>query len=484
MEIFIGLFVGLALGVLGTALLMRSRAQSDQAVLQERLSAREAHGKEQQQAIESHATELATARERITALTANEGVLKTRLADEQKQAAEKLAAIDDAQKKLSDAFKALAAESLKDNNESFLKLAQQKLESQQRQATGELDKRQTAIDNLLKPMEKSLKAVDEKLGAVEKSRVESYAELKTQVESLGKTHQQLRDETANLVQALRKPNVRGRWGEIQLKRVVELAGMVDHCDFFEQVSVDTEDGRLRPDLQVCLPGGKTIIIDAKTPLEAFIDALESNDETKRQERYLAHARHVREHVTALSRKSYHEQFEHAPEFVVLFLPGETFFNAALEHDPTLIEVGAENNVIIATPTTLIALLRAVAYGWRQERLAENARSISDLGKELYKRINTLNEHIEKIGKGLSSATKAYNSSVRSIESRVMVTARKFEDLDVAGDGELARLEPVEETQHQLPPPVKAAEVSEANETASTEEDADDAEFKLIGGQDR
>ena len=351
-----------------------------------------------------------------------------------------------------------------------------------------MEKRQTAIDNLLKPMEKSLKAVDEKLGAVEKSRVESYTELKTQVESLGKTHQQLREETANLVQALRKPNVRGRWGEIQLKRVVELAGMVDHCDFFEQVSVDTDEGRLRPDLQVCLPGGKTIIIDAKTPLEAFIDALETDDEVRQQERYLAHARHVREHVVALSRKSYHEQFDHAPEFVVLFLPGETFFNAALEHDPSLIEVGAENNVIIATPTTLIALLRAVAYGWRQERLADSAQAISELGKELYKRMNTLAEHIEKIGKGLSSATKAYNSSVGSLENRVMVTARKFEDLAVAGDASLTQLEPVEETPRQLTAPVpEYAEEADATDTgrADTGErdrDTDEGDFKLIGGE--
>ena len=297
-----------------------------------------------------------------------------------------------------------------------------------------------------------------------------------QVESLGKTHQQLREETANLVQALRKPNVRGRWGEIQLKRVVELAGMVDHCDFFEQVSVDSDEGRLRPDLQVCLPGGKTIIIDAKTPLEAFIDALETDDEVYRGDRYLAHARHVREHVASLSRKSYHEQFDHAPEFVVLFLPGETFFNAALEYDPSLIEVGAENNVIIATPTTLIALLRAVAYGWRQERLADSAQAISELGKELYKRMNTLSEHIARIGKGLSSATKAYNSSVSSLESRVMVTARKFEELDVAGGEELTRPDPVEESPRQLAPPVeKEAEKSDAS-------DADGGDFKLIGGE--
>ncbi|MDG2407682.1 MAG: DNA recombination protein RmuC [Pirellulales bacterium] len=481
MEILLALIIGLAVGVIATVLVTRSRSGSDQAVLRERLSARDSQSSQQQQKIEDQESSLATARETITALTANEGVLKTRLADEQKQAAEKLAAIDDAQNKFSDAFKALAAESLKDNNESFLKLAQQKLESQQRQATGELEKRQTAIDNLLKPMEKSLKAVDDKLGEVEKSRVESYTELKTQVESLGKTHQQLRQETANLVQALRKPNVRGRWGEIQLKRVVELAGMVDHCDFFEQVSVNTEDGRLRPDLQVCLPGGKTIIIDAKTPLEAFIDAVESNDELKRHERYLAHARHVREHVTALSRKSYHEQFEHAPEFVVLFLPGETFFNAALEHDPSLIEVGAENNVIIATPTTLIALLRAVAYGWRQERLADSAQAISELGKELYKRMNTLAEHIAKIGKGLSSATKAYNSSVSSLESRVLVTARKFEELGVTGSDEMTRPEPVEELPRQLAPPVPE---SATEETPEHKDDSDDGEFKLIGGQER
>ena len=479
MALLTGLFVGLVIGVVATMLVMRSKSQSDQAVLRERLSTREVQSSEHQKTIDGQQAELSAARETITELKSNEGVLKTRLADEQKQAAEKLAAIDDAQKKLSDAFKALAAESLKDNNESFLKLAQQKLESQQRQATGDLEKRQTAIDNLLKPMEKALKAVDEKLGVVEKSRVESYTELKTQVESLGKTHQQLRDETANLVQALRKPNVRGRWGEIQLKRVVELAGMVDHCDFYEQPSVDTEEGRLRPDLKVCLPGGKTIIIDAKTPLEAYLDAIETEDEDHRQVRLAAHARHVREHVKLLSQKSYFEQFDHAVEFVVLFLPGETFFNAALEQDPSLIEVGAKQDVIIATPTTLIALLRAVAYGWRQERLADNAQKISDLGKDLYKRMSTLAEHVAKIGKGLSSATKAYNSSVRSLESRVLVTARKFEELQVAGEAELPQLESVEEMPRQLAPPA----AQPVREGTQIQDDADDGEFKLVGGQE-
>ena len=479
MEAILALVIGLIVGVLATVLVMRSRAQSDQAVLRERLSARDAHQQEQQQRIDSQTAELAASRETITELKSRESALTTRLADEQKQAEEKLAAIDDAQNKLSDAFKALAAGALKDNNESFLKLAQQKLESQQRQATGELDKRQTAIDNFLKPMEKSLKAVDEKLGAFDKDRAESHTELKTQIESLGKTHQQLREETANLVTALRKPNVRGRWGEIQLKRVVELAGMVDHCDFFEQPSVDTDEGRLRPDLKVCLPGGKTIIIDAKTPLEAYLDAIETQDEAHRQVRLAAHARHVREHIKLLSQKSYFEQFDHAVEFVVLFLPGETFFNAALEQDPSLIEVGAKQDVIIATPTTLIALLRAVAYGWRQERLADSARNISDLGKELYKRMSTLSEHIAKIGKGLSSATKAYNSSVSSLESRVLVTVRKFEEMEVAAEGDLPQLEPVEETPRQLAPPVETA----AETIEQIKDSSDDGDFKLVGGEE-
>lgn len=458
------LFIGLAVGGFGVWLLFKSKVthafdrgkahiESELAVLTERSEGLGRIVADKDTALSQQKEELRKQQEQFTALKAREAQLITTIREERQQAAEKLALVDDAQKKLTDAFKALASDALNTNNESFLKLAKEKLEAFQKEAKGDLDKRQTAIDNLVKPMEKSLKEVDEKLKDIEKTRLESYTSLREQVQSLTKTHKELRSETASLVKALRRPDVRGRWGEIQLKRVVELAGMLDHCDFYEQPSTDGDDGRLRPDLRVCLPGDKSIVIDAKTPLSAFLEAVEAPDDETRLARMKAHAKHVRDHINALSKKSYFEQFDHTPEFVVLFLPGETFFNAALEHDPALIEVGVDQNVIIATPTTLIALLRAVAYGWRQEKLADNAKQISDLGKELYKRLATMSDHLSKVGRGLGSATDAYNDAVGSIESRVLVTARKFDELHIGvSDADIRELEPVEQTPRMLQAP--------------------------------
>jgi len=362
---------------------------------------------------------------------------------ERRSAAEKHALLVDAQSQLRDAFQSLSAEALRQNNQSFLDLAKTSLGEFQKTAAADLESRRREIGDLVAPVRESLDKVDAKLQAVERDRVGAYASLTEQVQSLLQTQRQLHTETSKLVRALRTPAVRGRWGEIQLKRVVELAGMLEHCDFFEQLSVTTEEGRLRPDLIVKLPGGRNVVVDAKAPLGAYLEAFEASDESLREALLRDHSRQVRDHMTKLGAKSYSAQFEPAPEFVVMFLPGETFFGAALQHDPGLIEFGVDKKVIPASPTTLIALLRAVAYGWRQEQLADNAVAISALGRELHDRVRAMAEHFLRLGAQLDKTVATYNDVIGSMERRVLVTARRLREKGAATGEEIPLLEAID-----------------------------------------
>lgn len=383
--------------------------------------------------------------------------LEAGLEAERRLSAEKLALFETAQQKLSDAFRALSAEALQTNNRSFLDLAKSQLEKFQEAARGDLDQRQQSIAQTLLPVRESLEKVDAKIQELEKSRTGAYAALHEQVRALADGQSALRSETTNLVRALRQPMVRGRWGEIQLRRVVEMAGMLNHCDFFEQKTIATDDGKLRPDLRVRLPGDKYIIVDAKAPLEAYLNSVDAGDDDTRRGLLKTHAQNIRTHINNLSKKSYWDQFAHTPEFVVLFLPGEAFFSAALESDPGLIETGVEQHVIPATPTTLIALLRAVHYGWRQEAVAVEARQISDLGKELYKRLADMSEHFFKLGKSLNSTVDSYNKAIGSLEARVLVSARKFKDLRALGiESEIEATSPVDINPRALQAPEMTA----------------------------
>ena len=459
--------VGAVLGAVLGWFLLRTKASSagaaDLATLKERLAGKESELQKLQGTFNSELAQHKNSQQ-------ENAHLKAALEGERRAAQERKESFQQAAEELWEKFKALSRDALKDNNQSFLELARATLGKFQESAKGDLELRTRAIDQLVRPLKESLEKVDGKIGELEKTRAGAYSELREQVKALATSQSQLQAETGNLVKALRAPHVRGRWGEIQLRRVVELAGMLQYCDFVEQETLATEDSRIRPDLIVRLPGNRTIVVDSKVPFDAFYESITTTDEVVRLAKLKEHARLVRVHITALSRKSYWETVQPTPEFVLLFLPGETFYSAALEHDPKLIEDGVSDKVIIATPTTLIALLKAVSYGWRQEQMATNAQEVSRLAKDLYDRLRTFTGHFADIGKGLDRALDSYNKGVGSLEARVLVTARKFKERGAIAGDEIETLEPIDKLARPLSldegglfPDLVAAEADEKEE---------------------
>lgn len=452
--------ISFLVGAVFAWLLFRSKT----AALQERRHSLEEELAAARAANERHAEELRLLGEARAALDAT-------LASERRNTDEKLRLLQDASEQLKLQFKSLAAAALDTNNANFLQLATSVLQNQQTQAAGELAQKELAVKNLVEPITQSLSGMNQQIQALEQARSQAYGTLTSQVASLLDTQRALQVETGNLVKALREPQARGRWGELQLHRVLELAGMLEYCDFKEQLSFNDDERRFRPDVIVDLPGGKQVVVDAKVPLTAYLSALEAPDDLTRSARLDDHARQVRQHIDSLASKAYWTHLPCTPEFVVLFLPGEVFFRAAMDADFELIEYGVSQKVIVASPTTLIALLKAVAYGWNQKNLAESAHRISEAGKTLYERLCTMTGYLEDLGKKLGGAVGSYNEMVASLEKRVLPEARKFPELDRSLEADrLPELEQVEKTPRELQAqdwqePVKHAELPFEEEQA-------------------
>jgi DNA recombination protein RmuC len=386
---------------------------------------------------------------RITELSEKNTELNTCLKMERTAQAEKLDALEQARRQLTEVFGHLSNQALKQNSEEFLKLAQENLKQFQTQAQGELNQKGQAIENLVKPIKEALEKTEKQVRAMEHERKQAYGALTQHLETMAHTQQTLQNETRNLVKALSRPEVRGQWGEMTLKRLAELAGMVEYCDFYQQEHTQTEEGSLRPDMIVRMPGGREIVVDVKTPLDAYLSAVEADSDSERETHLVRHSKNVRKHVQELAAKGYWNQFKQAPDFVVLFIPGDQFLSAALDNDHAMLEDAMRQKVILATPTSFVALLRAVAYGWRQESLAENAERIRQVGEELYARLATFTEHLGRVGKSLNSSVQHFNKAAASFDSRILPSARKFSEMGISAKKTVEAMEQIETAPRNL-----------------------------------
>lgn len=436
-----GFFLGMLLAVL---VIQRSFAKRI-GELDGRARSSEAIAGEIRETLRQRETEIGAVRQQLDVERQAKTEAITRLEEAQKTFQEQRALIETMKKEMADTFNALSTAAMRSNSEDFLRLASEHLGKIAVDTGGRLGEHKAALEGLIRPLHDALKRYEDQIRLIEENRHKSQGSLQEQLRALASTHESLQRETSNLVSALRRPEVRGRWGEMQLRRVAELSGMSAHCDFSEQQSVSSDRGKLRPDMIVHLPTGLEIVVDAKVSLESYLSAISATSEDERRAIMAKHSQHIRSHINRLSSKEYWSQFKTSPEFVVLFIPGESFLSAALDTDSTLIEDGIEKRVIIATPTTFIALLRAIAYGWRQEEIAKNALLISDLGRQLYDRMSALTQHLHGLGAHLEKSVISFNKMVGSLESRVLPSIRKFRELGATGAEEIADVAQVDQS---------------------------------------
>ena len=408
---------------------------------------------------------------KMSGIRASNSALESQIKSQDQLKDERQEALQLAESRLAASMVEQTGKSFRDHSETFLKLAKENLGSHQEKAHGQMQAKEKAIEALIKPVAEALKKTEEQLLRIEKERKEAYGSIYKELETVSRSQQALQEETQNLVNALRRPEVRGQWGELTLRRVVELAGMVEHCDFSEQTQIEGDEGSIRPDMIIHLPEGRTLVVDVKTPLDAYLEATAAKDANSRQAALVRHARHVRERVRELSSKNYWAQFDGSPEFVILFVPGEQFLSAALDIEPNLNEEAIKQKVLLTTPNSLVALLKVVAYGWRQMTLAENAEHIRDLGQDLYGRLATFTGHLSKLGRQLGSSIEAYNSAVGSLERKVLPGARRFVEMGIHAPKEMPELEPLDKTARQLQSP----QDEEEKKDKETKDEKDPAE---------